>query len=225
MQNNTSTLPIIGGLVIITIIVIGAVMFGNEGPTDPNKPQFDAAALFNADDPNALVIGDKNIQPTMFVISDYQCPFCKKLHDEVLSLIIDNYVKTNELKIVMRNKAFLGPESILASEGAYCANEQNKFAEFSEILFSNQTGENIGNFIKSKLERFASDIGIDSTKFNDCLQSDKYDQYVKGETKAIDAQDINSTPTSYIDGQKIIGAQSYQAYKTIIDKYLNINTN
>ena len=97
-------------------------------------------------------MGKSDAPVTVIEFADFQCPFCERFYKDAEKGIIENYVKSGKVKFVFRNYAFLGPESNIAAEGAYCANEQGKFWEYHNFLFDNQGPENSGTFSKENLE-------------------------------------------------------------------------
>jgi protein-disulfide isomerase len=119
------------------------------------------------------------------------------------------------------NFAFLGEESQWAAEAAECASDQNAFWEFHDYLFSHQNGENQGAFSKDKLKGFAADMGLDTTAFNACIDSGKYTQLVQDQTNIARQLGVQSTPTFAVNGQPVVGAQTFDAFKTTIDALLN----
>lgn len=119
------------------------------------------------------------------------------------------------------NFAFLGDESQWSAEAAECAGDQNKFWDFHDYLFSHQNGENKGTFSKDNLKAFAADLGLDTDAFNTCLDTGKYTQLVKDQTSLGQQLGISSTPTFAINGQAIVGAQSFDTFKQKIDALLN----
>jgi len=119
------------------------------------------------------------------------------------------------------NFAFLGDESQWSAEAAECAGDQNAFWDFHDYLFSHQNGENKGAFSKDNLKAFAADMGLDTDAFNTCLDTGKYTQLVKDQTSLGQQLGISSTPTFAINGQAIVGAQSFDTFKQKIDALLN----
>ncbi len=112
--------------------------------------------------------------------------------------ILDQLIKTHKAKLVFQNFAFIGQESTRAAEASLCAADQGKFWEYHDVLFANQTGENVGGFSDSRLTSFASKVGLDSTKFNACFN---------GNTHAADVQQslglgkqwgVQGTPTVFV---------------------------
>ena len=112
---------------------------------------------------------------------------------------------------------FLGPESRWAGEASECAADQDAFWEYYDRLFDSQSGENGGAFNKENLKRFAAELGLDTTTFNDCLDSGKYTSIVEAETRAAQSLGIRSTPSFLINGKPLIGAQAFEVFKQTID--------
>ena len=135
-------------------------------------------------------------------------------------LIDLNYVKTGQVRIVFRNHAGLGPESIWAAEAALCAGDQGKFWDYHDKLFESWAGENQGAFAKPNLERFATDLGLDAGKFNACLEQDKYAQRVQDETAEGDRRGVKGTPSFFVNDVLIVGAQPYEVFKSTIEAAL-----
>ncbi len=119
------------------------------------------------------------------------------------------------------NFAFLGNESQWAAEAAECANDQNSYWKFHDYLFSHQSGENQGAFSKDNLKKFAADLELDTKSFNDCLDSGKYTQFVQDQTNFARQLGVQSTPTFIMNGRGIVGAQTYDYFKSMIDGFLN----
>lgn len=168
--------------------------------------------------------------------SDFQCPFCGAVaggNQKVISYlrsrdpgwepIVPNlkpYIDAGQLKFIFRNFAFLGPESQWAAEAAECAFEQGKFWEYHDKLFSNQRGENEGAFSKDNLKRFAAELGLDTKAFNSCLDSGKYAEEVQEDTDEGKKMGVTGTPTFFINGQLVSGAQPFSVVKQIIEEEL-----
>jgi cyclophilin family peptidyl-prolyl cis-trans isomerase len=117
----------------------------------------------------------------------------------------DKYVKTGKMKIVYRYMAFLGEESQWAAEAAECASEQGKFWDYHDTLFDNQKGENQGAFSKDNLKKFAADLKLDTTQFNECLDSGKYTDKIKKSNDDAAQLGVSSTPTVLVNGIYIPG--------------------
>lgn len=119
------------------------------------------------------------------------------------------------------NLTVLGDESQWAAEAAECAGDQDAYWEFHDYLFTHQNGENQGAFSKDNLKGFAAELKLDTDAFNTCLDSGKYTELVQEQTSIGRQLGVSSTPTFAINGQAIVGAQSYDTFKQTIDGLLN----
>jgi predicted DsbA family dithiol-disulfide isomerase len=88
------------------------------------------------------------------------------------------------------------------------------------LLFDSQNGENQGAFSKDNLKGFAEQLGLDTTAFNECLDSGKYTDIVQQETSAAQQIGVQSTPSFVVNGQPIIGAQPYEQFVQVFDSFL-----
>ncbi len=88
------------------------------------------------------------------------------------------------------------------------------------MLFARQSGENRGAYAKANLKRFAAELGLDQARFGACLDSDKYLAKVRAETKAGKDQGVTGTPTFFINGQRLVGAQPYEQFVQVINVFL-----
>ncbi len=165
-------------------------------------------------------LGNKNAPVTVIEFSDFQCPFCKNWHETVAPDLKSDYINTGKVKFYFRHYAFLGDESTWAAEASECANEQGKFWEYHDYLFSHQGGENQGDFSKANLEGFAAQLGLNTTQFNSCLETDKYTQKVKDDLAAGQKVGVQGTPSTFINGYMIDGAQPFSVFKAKIDEQL-----
>ncbi|MCX6752978.1 MAG: thioredoxin domain-containing protein [Candidatus Nomurabacteria bacterium] len=143
-------------------------------------------------------LGNQNAPLTLVLYADYQCPFCGKFFKDVETTINNSYVKNGSLAIVYRDFSFLGSESIKAAEAARCSGDQNKYWQYHDYLFSHQKGENQGQFSADNLKSFAKDMGLDTTTFNKCLDSDKYAKAVIDSTQEGGNAGVQGTPKGFI---------------------------
>ena len=176
-------------------------------PTGPIKVDLD-------DDP---VLGDPNSPVTIVSFEDYQCPFCGKAFQQTFPLIKQEYIDTGKVKYVYRDfpLSSLHPQALPAAEAAECADEQGKFWEFHEGLFLNQAL--LGKDFYLSL---AEQNGLDINQFTSCIDSGKYKQEVLNDLNYGTSLGVSGTPTFFINGVKLVGAQPYETFKQIIDAEL-----
>jgi len=178
---------------------------------------------------NDNTMGDPNAPVTVVEFSDFQCPACRAFFTQVEEPFIEEYVATGKVYFVYRSMGvWIGQESADAAEAAYCAGEQNKFWEYHDFLFANQTGENVGDFLQKRLIAFAEKIdGLDVGAFKDCLNSNKYAQKVNADGAEGRQMGVRGTPTLfvYLTGsdtplQPIQGVPAMADFRQILDAAL-----
>ncbi len=155
---------------------------------------------------------------------DFQCPFCLKFWSETEPQLIEEYVNTGQVYFEYRSMGdFLGPESGWAAEGAYCAGDQGKFWEYHDTLFTNWTGENVGDFTKENLVQYAKALDLNAAEFESCISEEKYKGKVEQDAAQAEADGVNATPTLFINGFKVEGAQPFSVLKDLIEQALDGN--
>ncbi|HHH41140.1 MAG TPA: hypothetical protein ENK56_03960 [Chloroflexi bacterium] len=120
------------------------------------------------------------------------------------------------MRFVFRHFAFIGDESRWAAEASECANEQGRFWDYYDKLFEEQSGENVGTFSKENLKRFAAELGLDTERFNQCLDSGRYQTKVQQELIEGRQKGVRGTPTLFVNGQLIERGGDYQVLRAAI---------
>jgi protein-disulfide isomerase len=165
--------------------------------------------------------GNDSAKVTIVAFEDFRCPFCERFYTQVEGQLIKEYVDTGKVKLAFRQYQFLGAPSVIAGNAAECANEQNKFWEFHDYLYKNQPSESdVSMYTSDKLSAIAGGLGMDVTSFKSCLDSTKYQKNVDQDLADGQKAGVTATPTFYINGTQLVGAQPYSAFKTIIDQEL-----
>ena len=215
-----------GGCLILLcgVIFIGALIF--VGPQFiqqliPEKIQAAEELPREITDSNAM--GDPNAPVHIIEYGDFQCPYCLKFWRETEPQLIKEYVNTGIVYFEYRAVAFIGPESAEAAKGAYCAGDQNKFWEFHDTLFSNWTGENVGDFTQEKLIKYANTLDLNMEEFETCISEDKHKGTVEQDAAEAEADGVHATPTLFINGVKLEGAQPFSILKQFIEQALDGN--
>ena len=158
--------------------------------------------------PQDRTLGSANAKVTLIMYEDFQCPWCGKFVTESETQIRNTYVANGQVQLVFRDFPFLGSfvqpyvaakdESINAAMAARCAGDQGKFWDYHDYLFSHQTQENTGDFSVANLKSFAQKIGLDTTSFNQCLDSGKYAAAVAASKAEGTTAGVNGTPKGFI---------------------------
>lgn len=197
-------------VVFILGLAAGYLLWGQK----PAVPDVQAQGRIDvsADDDPAFGPGDAPILIIEF--SDYQCPYCKVWHDQVFDRLMANY--PGQIRFVYRDFP-LGnhPEAAPAADAANCAGEQDAFWEFHAALFSMQYGLNAQAY-----QQYAANLNLDLAAFNTCIQSNRYELEMAADLQYAQSIGVQVTPTFFINGIKVEGAQPYEVFKTIIDQEL-----
>jgi len=187
----------------------------------PAYAQGSGAFIGVDDDP---VLGSPNAKVLMIEFGDYQCPSCRMFWKEVEPRLKKEYIDTGKVKLVFRDFPIvqIHPEALLAAMAVDCSADQNKYWEYHDKVFREQynKGDDLVRFKAADLKKWAKDIGLDPAKFDQCLDSEKYKNEVLKDKADGDAVSVQGTPTFFINGHVIGGAQAYPAFKNLIDSLL-----
>jgi protein-disulfide isomerase len=180
----------------------------------PVRVLFEAPRINVALEPTDPSVGNPSAPVTIVEFSDFQCPFCQRAAP-TLKEVRAKY--GDKVRVVWKDFPLttIHPQAFKAAEAGRCAAEQNKFWELHDQMFGNQQALQPDN-----LKKYAADIGLDSGKFNECLDSSKYAEAVRNGVAAGQKLGVNSTPTLYINGRVLQGAQPLEAFSALIDDEL-----
>jgi len=171
------------------------------------------------------IIGSENAEISIIEFGDYQCTFCYKFHQNTLSSIHSDYIDSGKANYVYRDFPLNGSDSILAAEATHCANDQEKYWQYHNLLFENWAGENTSWITLNSLTQFAVDLKLDITEFKNCLISHKYYQKVIDNENYAKKININATPSFLIFNNeeviRIIGAQQLDKFQTAIEQLIS----
>ncbi len=208
-------------------VLIGYAAWGRQTPTvivpDQSQVQAPAAAAptsapqyvrYKIPTDGFPSLGPANAPITVVEFADFQCPFCRQWEQQTYKPLLDAY--PGKIRIVYRDFPLtsIHPNAMPAAEAAQCANEQGQFWPFHDKLFSSET------LSTDVYNQYAQQLGLDMTKFDSCLTSHKYASQIQADSDFATNLGINSTPTFFINGLAIIGAQPLEEFKSVIDKEL-----
>lgn len=159
-------------------------------------------------------LGNPNAAIKIVEYSDFQCPFCKEAHG-VVKQILAEYKDDISFEFKQFPLTTIHPMSFKAAEASECANDQGKFWEYSDLLFANQE-----YFSLRKFKELATELALDAKLFNACLDSGAKKQIVEMDQRAGLAMGVQSTPSFFINGQKLENWR-YDALKQKIDEIKN----
>ena len=167
----------------------------------------------SADDDPAW--GNADAPVTIVEFSDFQCAYCRIFYQTTMVTLLERYPK--QVRFVYRDfpLASIHPQATLAAEAAQCAHAQGRFWEFHNALFANMN--RLGPDLYQSL---AISMGMDKERFATCLTFREFSQEVEKDFNAARALGVTGTPTFFINGIPLVGAQPLEAFVEIIDREL-----
>ncbi|HLD00641.1 MAG TPA: DsbA family protein [Candidatus Nanoarchaeia archaeon] len=221
--SNRNNLLLVASLIqiVLLIVVISKLGVNTTSPTggvvvDDSLPSptvpLDMQALIDDD----AIKGDPKAPVTIIEFSDFECPFCGRFYTETLGKIDEKYIKTGKVRLVYRDFPLsFHPQAQKAAETAECAGDQNKYYDMHDKLFELGVSGGVASF-----KQYAKDLGLDTAKFNACLDSGEKAAEISNDF--IDGQNagIQGTPGFIVNGIMISGAQPYQVFEQVIESLL-----
>jgi protein-disulfide isomerase len=174
-------------------------------------------------------MGRDNAPLTLVEFSDYQCPFCRRFHEQTLSRLKTQYIDTGKVRYVFRDFPLdsIHPQARKASEAAHCAADQDKYWEAHDVFFENQQ-----QLQPENLKSYAAKLGLKTEAFNDCLDKEKYKRRVQENQNDGEKAGVRGTPAFFlgksskdgsVDGVLISGAQPFENFQQEIERLLAEN--
>ncbi len=181
----------------------------------------DSASALLAKADAGRIIGNPAATVWLIVISDFQCQFCKKWHDESWAAIRTEYVETGKIRVAHVNLPLsMHRNAWPAAHAAMCAGVQGKFWPMQDALFHTQADWSDLADARPFFENLARESGADVEVLRGCVASDVMRPLIQGdETRATNAG-AQSTPTFFVGGQPLIGAQPLAAFRQALDAVL-----
>jgi len=201
----------------LAVEMMDALIAQAEGPADAAPAQAQGEPVrYDVPIDDDPVMGPDDAPVTIIEFSDFQCPYCTQWHNEVFARLIADY--GDKIRFVYRDFPLtnIHPEAFPAAEAANCAGEQNMYWEFHDLLFSNGPNAlSAENYVV-----YAESLDLDLEDFKECVDSGRYKDEVQGDIDFAANLGIRSTPTFFINGLAVVGAQPYEVFQRLIDREL-----
>lgn len=184
---------------------------------EQNPSSFTASKLIKDGSP---ILGDPAAPITILEWGDYQCTFCYKFHQNTLGIIEKDFIKTGKVKLVFKDFPLNGPDSKLAAEASYCAEDQKKYWEYHDELYKNWGGERTGWITNESLEKFAVAVNLDLEQFKKCLNDGVYKDRVNMIHKFGKEVGVDATPSFLVfNDEKIIKIRGNQPLEVFLKTF------
>jgi len=157
-QASPRALAIAGGVaaLLVVVVVLALVLSGGKSSGLPKNAvavgsltnalpgASDVAAEFKGIPQTGTTLGWPSAPVTMVEYIDLQCPICRQFETEVFPNILQKYVRTKKVKVIVKTWAFIGPDSVRGQDAMLAAAQQDKAFNFAQVLYDNQGTENTG---------------------------------------------------------------------------------
>lgn len=205
-------------IIFLAIILIFLAMAGfyffnlvKTSKQELNKNEFELTGRqYPAADDQRYWLGAANAKITIVEFGDFACPVCEKSFPTIREISIKY---KNDIKFIWRDYPVVQDYSTLLALAGRCAGEQGLFWLMHDKLFQNQ-----GVSTASQLAALASQIGVDTPKFNDCLAKQKYQAQIQKDFTDGQSFGNQGTPTWFINGYKVDGDIPYDIFVKIIEE-------
>lgn len=223
--NQNLFLPI--SILIAAVLVSGTILYTRGmlpfgGPAGGGENEPPAKVKVEVSDSDHM-LGSKDAKVTIVEFSDFQCPFCRTFFNDAYAKLKKEYIDTGKVRLIYKHfplsfHAMATP----AANASECAAEQGKFWEMHDKIFQEQSklGTGTVEFAVKDLKKWAAQIGLKAAQFNSCLDSKKYQSRVDGDTTYGGELQVSGTPTFFINGNRLVGAQPFASFQNLIDKEL-----
>jgi protein-disulfide isomerase len=194
------------GAVIVAAVVVGVLVQRSRSETEQAKVTRPASAV----GPNGgALVGDANAPVTITEYGDFQCPVCARLH-QAWGPTLDQLIQSGQVRFEFVGLAYLDQgttESLRSAAAATCAADAGQFLPYHDTLYNEQSPtENSGFLTNQRLVAFGRDAGIADNTFTRCVDSGRYDGWVRKNTDAASSSGVSGTPTVLIDGKVVDNA-------------------
>jgi protein-disulfide isomerase len=197
-------------------VVQGSVPAAQAGGPVVEAPVTDEPQFIRYDIPSDgfPAIGPANAPITIVEFSDYQCPYCRRWHEQVYEPLLAAY--PGKIRLVYRHLPLtsIHPDAFPAAEAAMCAGEQDVFWQYHEKLFSS---DSLG---KTVYLQYARELNLNMIAFEACLTDGKFKSAIQADTDFAVNLGVRSTPTFFVNGLAIVGAQPLSVFQQVIDQEL-----
>lgn len=207
-SGSRSQVWIIVVVVIVALAIVGGLIALSSRPSVPAQAVEGvdlsgiSQEIVQINDAPGVALGDPEAPVTLVEYSDFSCPHCADLASIAVDPLIEEYVRSGELRIVYKPITFVNPPySRPAAQAFMCAAEQGKGWEMYEQIWGLYEASGPGAYTQRNLVGQAEAIGLDSGEFRSCYVSAETNQSIQAVLTEAQNIGIQGTPTLYVNGQ------------------------
>ena len=214
-------------LLVMVSLVIGFVggtgytFFLLDNSDDQGKAQGESGTVvtvpssFDVSIEGRPFLGNPNAPVTVIELVDYECPFCERHHRQVLQELLSEYGDSIHYVTLNFPLTSIHPLAFKVSEAAECAHDQGRYWDYRDSIFDSS-----GPLDSKMLLNLAELIGLDDSKFTECIMSGSKGELVRRDIADGLRHGARGTPSFFINGKLITGARPLDIFKEVIDAEL-----
>ena len=208
--------------VIIIAIVAGVAASLSTSPSETVNLDMERSHGTISTAMGSPILGDPSAPITIVEFGDYQCHQCYNWFHNTKPAIFEDYIETGKANLVFVDLAFLGRDSPKAAQASYCAEDQEMYWEYHDMLYNSQESKIDGGWANNeRLKAFAFSLGLDMDLFESCLDSEKYSKRIQYNSQQAREHGVRGTPGFFLVGpdgqQQLAGAQPFSVFKQVLD--------
>ena len=175
------------------------------------------------EDEEFAVDGDPNAPVTIVEFSDYQCPFCLRFFQETKPYLDKTYIATGKVRFIYKDFPIdsIHAQARAAALAAECAGAQGKYWPMHDRIFQGQDEWANQAQAVEVLKGYGSELGLDADQFNVCMDNETYAAEIQADLAEGERAGVTGTPTFYINGRQLVGAQPLEVFIQVIEAELN----
>lgn len=202
-------------LMFLIGLTIGFVLWGKDNLQTALANLSSANRFEHIDLTGYQAYGPDDAPVTIIEFADYQCPYCQKWQDEVFPRLAYTYRDQVRIVFVDLPLSSIHDQAFLAAQAAHCAGDQGQYWPYQVALFSNQD-----HLSRDLYPTLATDLGLDATALNACLDAGTYAPLVEHGAQMAQELGFTGTPAFVVNGQPVVGAQPFEVFQDLIEKEL-----
>lgn len=167
----------------------------------------------------AYAFGEDNAPVTIVEFTDYQCPFCQRAFQQTYPQLVSDYVDSGKARYLIRDLPLTGlhPNAEDAAVAARCAGKEGKYLEMHDMLFENQQAWEGLSDAAATFAQYGDSLGIN---IRSCQNDTSVLDAVQADEQLAASLGATGTPTFFINGQLLVGAQPYASFQQVIEEQL-----
>jgi protein-disulfide isomerase len=171
-----------------------------------------------------ISMGEQDAPVTIVEYSDYQCPFCAKLYEETFEQIKADYIDKGDVHYIVKDFPLsFHAQAAKASHAARCANDQDKFWEMRDLIYTNQSTWSKADDSSTNFSDYAESLELDMPLFDSCMEGEIHMSEINVDLIEGQLAGVMGTPTLIVNGEFFVGSQPYEELIDLIDRLLYAN--